>query len=978
MKHTLFPLTTLLLVSFAPLHATEPGLVAHWNFDEGRGDIAKDVSGHGHDATLKNVEWVASPRGYALRFDSKADLARYGGLDSMNLSGDVTLAVWVKTDSAAAPNTHRLIFGDSGAGVQRNLHLSLDSYNRLSFEWADGRSNDSLLAPASLLNGLWKHVAVVADSRAMQVMMYVDGVEVARKPMSLPISKAPTKERLTGWFYNGFFQGELDDIRLYNRALTAKEIRWLFAAEADVQAGTPTVLFDGSRGIVSATFRNWSKQARPLELPGSRQMTLKPGETVEVTLGEVALQPVWRNRNDLFICEQKVGGAAQSTLEPMRVQVKDPWQRKMTSGKTARLEVDVQLAMPAGQLCEGTLRVRLVSRETGREALLRQIKSPRSRQSLTLDVRSLPWGAYDLQASFYDRTGREIVSVKRVATVLPDGKQQVRVLNNFVSELMDARSRGLLKSRRIEFMNPRDGWVWFCAAGNCELTLGDDRLSASKAMRLLPAGRHVLHVSGAPSDVVVRTIPALVYNVYPSSTQIAPFGANTWERLRKHTLPNANMIESHLVDVPEQKEWTTQGKKWLANVQAPGLEDTKEWTEEKLLELWLKPGMSTAHAERPGLELAKVSGMQVDEFYAGAKSTRFMVPLARSLARLAELPEAAGKFWIPFTAGKYGATPDNLIMRTVLGAGWPFSEEVYAGEMPTEAENLSRLRSQFRSVAESYESAHPGSVRRMIFTPMYAYLPYCTANRYPQADFRVHLDMQMQLLASDPAFFGLWGVQPYRSNYVDEEILNCMGRLLRHYCIEGKTERMLSDPYELRHVIDPDFEKGTAHWQIAAAEDGAVGAGQFAGYGTLEGRYPGGAMGDTFLRMTRSAKRPNVVSQQLQGLKAGQLYSLKLISADYGDLRAGKSRKATQTVSIKLDGAEVLPGGFSYPFHSCRELKSFTANAPFWMTYHYLRFRAAGPTAKLVITDWAKPDAPSAPIGQELILNFVELQPVLE
>jgi hypothetical protein len=189
---------------------------------------------------------------------------------------------------------------------------------------------------------------------------------------------------------------------------------------------------------------------------------------------------------------------------------------------------------------------------------------------------------------------------------------------------------------------------------------------------------------------------------------------------------------------------------------------------------------------------------------------------------------------------------------------------------------------------------------------------------------------------------------------------------------------MLSDPYELRHVIDPDFEKGTAHWQIAAAEDGAVGAGQFAGYGTLEGRYPGGAMGDTFLRMTRSAKRPNVVSQQLQGLKAGQLYSLKLISADYGDLRAGKSRKATQTVSIKLDGAEVLPGGFSYPFHSCRELKSFTANAPFWMTYHYLRFRAAGPTAKLVITDWAKPDAPSAPIGQELILNFVELQPVLE
>ncbi|MBI5684518.1 MAG: LamG domain-containing protein [Verrucomicrobia bacterium] len=1005
MNPRILALLTVLLASLASLHAAEPRLVAHWNFDEGSGDIAKDVTGHGHDATLKNVEWVPSPRGHALRFDSKADLARYGGVDSMNLTGDVTLAVWVKSDSAAAPNTHRLIFGDDGPGIARNLHLSLDSYNRLSFEWADGRSNDSLLAPASLLNGLWKHVAVVADSRAMQVAMYVDGVVVARKPMSLPISKAPVKERLTGWFYNGFFQGELDDIQLYNRALAAKEIQRLFVAQADVQAGAATVLFDASRseprGIVSTTFRNWSKQPRRLEVGGpavaKRELTLKPGAAVEVTLGEVALQPVWRNRNDLFICEQKTGGAAsvavrrgdavermslglaaQAMIEPMRVQVKDPWQRKMQSGKTARVECDVQLAMPAEQLREGTLRFRLVSRETGREALARQIKSPQSQQSLTLNVSALPWGAYDLQAAFHDRAGREVVSVKRLATVLPGGKQQVRVLNNLVSELMDARARGLLQSRGIEFMNPRDGWVWFCTAGNCTLVLGDDRIPAGEAMRLLPAGRHVLQVSGAPSDLVVRAIPALVYNVYPSSTQIAPFGANTWERLRKHTLPNANMIESPLVDVPEQKEWTAQGKKWLTNVQAPGLIDTKDWTEEKLLELWLKPGTSTAHAERPGLELAKISGMQVDEYYPGAKSTRFMMPLARSLARFAELPESAGKFWIPFTAGKYGAAPDNLLMRAVLGAGWPFSEEVYAGEMPTEADNLDRLRAQFLSVAESYESAHLGSLRRMIFTPMYAYLPYCTANRYPQSDFRVHLDMQMQLLASDPAFFGLWGVQPYRSNYVDEEILNCMGRLLRHYCIEGKTTRMLNDPYELRHVSDPDFESGTARWQIAAAEDGAVGAGQFAGYGTLEGRYPGGAMGDAFLRMKRSAKRPNVVSQQLQGLKPGRLYSLKLITADYGDLRAGKSRKATQTVSITLDGAEVLPGSFSYPFHSCREVKQFTAKTPFWMTYHWLRFRAAGPTAKLVITDWAKPDAPGAPIGQELILNFVELQPVLE
>lgn len=230
---------------------------------------------------------------------------------------------------------------------------------------------------------------------------------------------------------------------------------------------------------------------------------------------------------------------------------------------------------------------------------------------------------------------------------------------------------------------------------------------------------------------------------------------------------------------------------------------------------------------------------------------------------------------------------------------------------------------------------------------MYAYLPYCTSNRYPQADFRVHLDMQMQLLASDPAYFALWGVQPYRSNYVDEEILNCAGMMLRHYCIEGRTSRMLTDPYELRHVANPDFEDGTAQWQLAPAEEGSIGTGKFAGYGQLEGRYPGGAFGDSFLLMTRSARAANTVSQEVRGLTAGRVYSLKVISGDYADLKGGRSRKDAQPLSIGLTGAEVLPGGFRYPFRSARGPKPFDKDQPFWMTYHWLQFRAQGPTATL-------------------------------
>ncbi|NLF18589.1 MAG: LamG domain-containing protein, partial [Lentisphaerae bacterium] len=210
------------------------GLVAHWTFDEGSGEVARDVTGNGHDATLKNVDWVPSPRGHALRFDSKEDLAQYGNVESMMLSGDATLAVWVKTDVGVAPNTHRLIFGDVGYAVMRNANLAVDSYNRLSFEWGDGTSAATILAPGALMNGAWKHVVASADSTAMRAALYVDGAVVAELPMPLPISKTAARERITGWFYNGFFQGDLDDIRLYSRALGPAEVQGLFRSQAEV------------------------------------------------------------------------------------------------------------------------------------------------------------------------------------------------------------------------------------------------------------------------------------------------------------------------------------------------------------------------------------------------------------------------------------------------------------------------------------------------------------------------------------------------------------------------------------------------------------------------------------------------------------------------------------------------------------------------------------------------------------------------
>jgi hypothetical protein len=244
--------------------------------------------------------------------------------------------------------------------------------------------------------------------------------------------------------------------------------------------------------------------------------------------------------------------------------------------------------------------------------------------------------------------------------------------------------------------------------------------------------------------------------------------------------------------------------------------------------------------------------------------------------------------------------------------------------------------------------------------------------------------MQMQIMANDPAFFGLYGIEPYRSNYVDEEILNVMAKLLGHYAIEGNTTPFLTDPYELKHIANPDFADGLTSWTVSPAEVNSIIAGNYTGYGNLQGRYPGNnAINNTFAIMTRSAGAPNSLGQQIQGLQNGRLYSLKLITGDYKNLTGNVSSNAAQVLKITVDnGASDLvvatPARFSQKFKSWFTVNGFNSTHPYWMTYHWLQFRATGPTAQLTIKDWQSDTTPGGPAAQQVMVNFVEIQPVLE
>ena len=88
----------------------------------------------------------------------------------------------------------------------------------------------SFAAPGTLGTG-WHHVAVVIDSGTMNMALYLDGAVVASGPTTvLPKDLGVTNQNWLGrsqWVADGYYGGLLDEFRIYSRALSAGEVRYL-------------------------------------------------------------------------------------------------------------------------------------------------------------------------------------------------------------------------------------------------------------------------------------------------------------------------------------------------------------------------------------------------------------------------------------------------------------------------------------------------------------------------------------------------------------------------------------------------------------------------------------------------------------------------------------------------------------------------------------------------------------------------------
>lgn len=209
-----------------PALAQNQGLVGYWMLNENSGTTVKDSSGSGNDGTLNgDPEWTDGYFEGALEFDGTDDEVSVPYSDSLNPE-EFTACLWANV--ASGSSGHRAAISCRDDFPQRGYIIYAEPGNTWQF-WigvgAEGIVWNVAQGPAVNLDE-WTHLAAVyADG---EQKLYVDGVLDGEAAAELNLNTAQVLLIGAGAnetaSHNYLFVGKLDDVRIYNRALTENEI----------------------------------------------------------------------------------------------------------------------------------------------------------------------------------------------------------------------------------------------------------------------------------------------------------------------------------------------------------------------------------------------------------------------------------------------------------------------------------------------------------------------------------------------------------------------------------------------------------------------------------------------------------------------------------------------------------------------------------------------------------------------------------
>jgi hypothetical protein len=301
--------------------ADDPYLVGWWQFEEGSGTVAKDSSGHGHNGTLNGgPQWVGGPLGGALDFDGTNDFVEIPDDPDFSITDAITITAWTNMRTTSSGE---MAIVSKGGWAANDLPYELTEERGAVIFWQfyndAGRDSCSPNSPAA---GEWHHIAATYNGKVFQC--YIDGVLAQEWAYAGAMPKNTASVTIGRRSRGGtFFNGMIDDVRLYDRALTAGQINVVLAGGAPVYGkaenpspadGAHAVTMPllqwgaGDNALFHSVYLGTSRELTEANLVSSRQMLtmlyyvqgLQPGTTYYWRVDEIEKDAVTVHVGDVW------------------------------------------------------------------------------------------------------------------------------------------------------------------------------------------------------------------------------------------------------------------------------------------------------------------------------------------------------------------------------------------------------------------------------------------------------------------------------------------------------------------------------------------------------------------------------------------------------------------------------------------------------------------------------------------------------
>ena len=205
-------------------------LVGWWNFDEGSGSVANDLSGYGNNGTIvgaTRVDGVPGTGGKAMSFNGSSDYMELSNSLSI-FNQSFTISMWIYHEGPK----RGILVGDYNLPGSIDVNFEIYGDNRLRFYWS---GTPNIFGPKEVNPQEWNFIVFIRDKENSKVYSYINqDIDIdyfgAISDKVAIIGHRIGRDSRSG---ETAFNGLIDDVRIYSRALTAYEVQTLYAQTKD-------------------------------------------------------------------------------------------------------------------------------------------------------------------------------------------------------------------------------------------------------------------------------------------------------------------------------------------------------------------------------------------------------------------------------------------------------------------------------------------------------------------------------------------------------------------------------------------------------------------------------------------------------------------------------------------------------------------------------------------------------------------------